>query len=248
MLHIHDSSPTPWSTARTLTLNDDINGVLWRDSDSTEPRPLVLIAHGGGQNSQAPNVHARAELLAARGYDSVARDAPGHGSRPKSPAEETLIAQMRSAYEQGPEAVAEAVGALNRELVRRAVPEWMLLLDDLEQQGLRDTDAGIGYWGLSLGAAIGFALLETESRISAAVLGLAGDNLIEFAPAVTAPVQFVMQWDDELVDRDSALRLYSTIGSPNKSLHANPGKHADVPRHEHANALTFFDRQLKATA
>jgi pimeloyl-ACP methyl ester carboxylesterase len=243
MLHFHESLTTQDSTARTITLDTEITGVLWHQPVASRPRPLILIAHGGGQSSHAPNVRALAEMLAERGYDAVALDAPGHGGRSRSSVEEKLIAEMRSA--QGdPETVAGAVAALNDELTRRAVPEWMQLLDELEHAGLRENRGSAGYWGLSLGAAIGFALLSTETRIQAAVLGLAGDNLAELARTITAPIQFILQWDDEIIARDSALRLYDAIGSEDKTLHANPGKHGEVPSHEHTDALIFFDRQL----
>ncbi len=120
----------------------------------------------------------------------------------------------------------------------------MQLLDELEHAGVREDRGSTDYWGLSLGAAIGFALLSKETRIQGAVLGLAGDNLAEIARAVTTPIQFIMQWDDEIIAKDSALRLYAAMGSEDKTLHANPGKHGEVPHNEHASALAFFDRQL----
>lgn len=92
-------------------------------------------------------------------------------------------------------------------------------------------------------AAIGFALLAAETRVQAGVLGLAGDNLAETARTVVTPIQFIMQWDDEIIAKESALQLYAAVGSEDKTLHANPGKHGEVPLHEHTSALDFFDRQ-----
>jgi hypothetical protein len=115
---------------------------------------------------------------------------------------------------------------------------------------LRDTAgvgaAGpIGYWGLALGTAIGVRLVAAESRISAAVFGVIGAaTLIEVARAVTVPVEFLLQWDDELVERESGLALFDAFGSSEKTLHANPGGHVDVPRFELDSSARFFARHL----
>ena len=245
MLHFHESLPANGSAARTFTLNAEVTGVLWNQPDATEPPPLVLLAHGGGQSAQAPSVRARAEQLIARGYDVVALDAPAHGGRPRSNAEDAALVRMREAMG-NPEAAGNAVAAFGEELSRRAVPEWIQLLDDLEQTGRREAHTAVGFWGLSLGAVIGFALLSVETRVRAAVLGLVGDNLAGLAHAITTPIQFVLQWEDQLIGRDSALRLFDAIRSEDKTLHANPGDHHEVPQHEHASAMAFFDRHLNS--
>ncbi|HEV3290956.1 MAG TPA: alpha/beta hydrolase, partial [Streptosporangiaceae bacterium] len=41
----------------------DIPGVLWSPAGAAERRPLVLLAHGGGQHKKAPNVQGRARRL-----------------------------------------------------------------------------------------------------------------------------------------------------------------------------------------
>lgn len=47
-----------------------------------------------------------------------------------------------------------------------------------------------------------------QPRITAAVLGLAGRaSLREPARHITVPVQFLPQWDDELIPRESGLAL-----------------------------------------
>jgi fermentation-respiration switch protein FrsA (DUF1100 family) len=55
-----------------------------------------------------------------------------------------------------------------------------------------------------------------------------------------------VQWDDEMVPRDSALALFDAFGSAEKSLHANDGPHAGVPRFEVDSAVRFFARHLLA--
>ncbi|MEV1178359.1 alpha/beta hydrolase, partial [Nonomuraea sp. NPDC049784] len=75
--------------------------------------------------------------------------------------------------------------------------------------------------------------------------GLLGSTaLAETAARITVPVQFLVQWDDELVPRAQSLALFDAFGSAEKTLHANPGKHGDLPRFETDSSLRFFARHL----
>jgi hypothetical protein len=77
------------------------------------------------------------------------------------------------------------------------------------------------------------------------VFGLAGrEFLAEAAAGVTIPVEFLLQWDDELVSRESGLALFDAFGSAEKTLHANPGRHAEVPVFEVDSSQRFFTRHL----
>jgi hypothetical protein len=99
--------------------------------------------------------------------------------------------------------------------------------------------------GVSLGSAIGVPLVATEPRIRAAVLGLMGhETLAEPAAKITVPVEFELQWDDEIVPRESGLALFDAIDWPEKTLHANPGGHMDVPKFEIDSSERFFARHL----
>ena len=87
--------------------------------------------------------------------------------------------------------------------------------------------------------------MAAEPLITAAVLGLvAYESVAEVAPTVTVPVQLLIQGDDELVPRASALALYDALGSPIKTVHLNPGRHVEVPRFEVEESGTFFARHL----
>ena len=100
---------------------------------------------------------------------------------------------------------------------------------------------------MSLGSAIGMPLVAAEPRITAAVFGLAGhETLAEAAARVSVPVEFVLQWDDELVPRDAGLALFDAFGSGEMTLHANPGRHAEVPVFELESAERFFTRHAPA--
>src|SRR5262249_30862894 len=103
----------------------------------------------------------------------------------------------------------------------------------------------VGFWGTSMGSGIGIPFVAAEPRITAAVFGLAGHHgLAEAAAQITIPVEFLMQWDDEMLSRDSALALFDAFASPEKTLHANPGDHADAPAFELESSLRFFARHL----
>ena len=235
---------------RLFTL-DDIPGVLWSPparrgspARAAGSRPLVLLGHGGGQHKKAPGVLARAHrYVLARGFAAAAIDAPGHGDRPRAEQDDRFFAGIRERMAAG-EPVSPAVARDNAERAARAVPEWQATLDALQK--LDWVGAGpVGYWGVSLGSAIGVPLAAAEPRITAAVFGLAGHEMLaEAAARVTVPVEFLLQWDDELVPRDSGLALFDAFASREKTLHANPGRHMGVPAFELESSERFLTRHL----
>jgi dienelactone hydrolase len=229
---------------RTFTLGD-ITGVLWTPEKASGQVPLVLIGHGGGQHKQAPGVLARAQRFAAGcGFAAVAIDMPGHGDRPRTAQDEQDLAAIRQARPDGGP-LGPMIAAYNARLAARAVPDWQATMDALRDTAGLGAVGPIGYSGLSMGAAVGLRLAAADARITAAVLGVIGaETLIEAARAVTIPVQFLLQWDDELVERQSGLALFDALGSAEKTLHANPGAHADVPRFEVDSSARFFARHL----
>jgi dienelactone hydrolase len=219
----------------------DVPVVLWTPSTPTDHRPLVLLAHGGGQHKKAPAVLARAHQLVARhGFAAMAVDAPGHGGRPRTRQDERFVAAIRELAAAG-QPVGPVVEEYNSSLAARAVPEWRAALDHVATRG------PVGFWGVSMGAAIGLSLLAAEPRVTAAVLGLVGGEAPARAAArVTAPVVFLVQWDDEMVPRASAVALFDALASREKTLHANPGRHAAVPAFEWDAAEGFLVRHLTA--
>lgn len=77
------------------------------------------------------------------------------------------------------------------------------------------------------------------------MLGLNGAETSAGAAArITVPVEFLIQWDDELVPRAAALALFDALGPAEKTLHANPGNHGEVPAFELDSSLRFFGRHL----
>ncbi|GAA5054090.1 pimeloyl-ACP methyl ester carboxylesterase [Thermocatellispora tengchongensis] len=229
---------------RLFTL-DGIPGVLWTPADATGGRPLVVLAHGGGQHKRAPGLVARARrYVTGCGFAVAAIDAPGHGDRPRTGQDERFGEGIRERMAAG-EPIGPYIARHNAALAVRAVPEWRATLDALQHLDCVGADGPVGFWGVSLGSVIGVPFAVAEPRITAAVFGLAGhETLAGTAARVTIPVEFLLQWDDELVPRDSGLALFDAFASREKTLHANPGRHADVPAFEPDSSLRFFARHL----
>ncbi|WP_214317496.1 dienelactone hydrolase family protein [Nonomuraea sediminis] len=222
----------------------EIPGVLWTPDAATGTRPLILMGHGGGQHKQAPGMVARAHRFAAEcGFAVAAVDAPGHGDRTKTEEHNRIITELRTRAQSGGD-VTPLVAAFHTLLTDQTVPEWRAVLDALQQ--LDHVGPGpVGYWGLSMGCGLGVPFIAAEPRIRAAVLGLNGaETSAEAAAQITVPVEFLVQWDDEMVPRAASLALFDVIASPEKTLHANPGKHGDVPMFELDSSLRFFTRHL----
>jgi pimeloyl-ACP methyl ester carboxylesterase len=217
----------------------DITGVLWSPADDAGQRPLVLLGHGGGQHKKAPGLVARARrYVTTCGFAAAAIDAPGHGDRPRTEQDERSVAEIRERAATG-EPLGPLIARHNAAVAARAVPEWQAVLDALRPDG------PAGYWGVSMGAAIGVPLAAAEPRITAAVFGLAShETLAEAAARVTVPVEFLLQWDDEVVPRDSGLALFDAFASREKTLHANPGRHVEVPAFELDSSARFFTRHF----
>jgi len=239
------SSPTSSGGVieRLFTLGE-ITGVLWTPEGATSIRPLILLGHGGGQHKKAPRIVAGASRFAAEcGFAAMAIDAPGHGDRPRTAELDRAFTEMRTRAAAG-EPMFPLVAGLHTLLAEQAVAEWRAVLDAVA--GLEDAGGGpVGYLGMSLGCGLGVPLVAAEPRIRAAVLGLFGAlGLAGAAARITVPVQFVMQWDDERVPRQEALALFDAFASAEKTLHANPGTHGDVPALETASSLGFFARHL----
>jgi len=226
----------------------DIPGVLWTPAEGSGPRPLVVIGHGGGQHKKEPGVLSRAfPYVTSCGFAVAAIDAPGTGDRPEHPEISRLVAVIQERQAAG-EPAGPAWPALLEIVASQLIPDWQATLDALQQLDSVGDSRPVGYYGLSQGGQMGMRLVAAEPRITAAVLGLTGgDWLTEFAARITIPVEFVMQWDDEGHPRDSVLKLFDALGSAEKTLHANPGAHREVPSFEIDSSARFFARHLGTT-
>ncbi len=230
-------------TTRELLLGD-VTAALWAPEHAAPGTPLVLLGHGGGRHRHHPSMSGRARLLADAGLRAVALDVAGHGPRPRTPYDEQEIAALHAAR-RAHEPIGPIAERYNADLARRTVPEWRALLAGL----LAIPEIGrapVGYWGITLGTAIGVPLIAEETRIQAAVLGLFWPStLVEAARRITIPIEFELQWDDEHIPRAAGLDLFDAFASTEKSLHANAGEHMKLPRFEAESAVRFFERHLR---
>lgn len=212
----------------------EVTGVLWSPASGPDHAPLVLMGHGGGLHKKTPAQVARAsDHVTTHGFTVVAIDAPGHGDRPRTAVDEQARTALRAAMVAGDtERVASVSSRYGAALAERAVPEWQATLDALQALPEIGQEAPIGYGGgITLGTAIGIPLTATDPRITAAIFGggfVVHEALLEAARRITVPVQFLLPWDDEHVDRQSALGLFDAFASKEKTLHANPGDHRNV--------------------
>ena len=163
----------------------------------------------------------------------AAIDAPGHGDRPRTAEDEQVRAGLRQALAAGDNERFKSITIrYGTALAERAVQEWQATLDALQKLPEIGTEAPIGYGGgITLGTAIGIPLTAIEPRITAAIFGggfFVHEALMEAARRITVPVQFLLPWDDEHVDRQSALALFDAFASEEKTLHANPGDHRTI--------------------
>ena len=227
-----------------LLTHGEIPGVLWTSEGAAGTCPLIVMGHGGGQHKKAPGLVTLARRFVAEcGFAVVAADVPGHGDRPEDKRYSRIAAENQARVEAGEE-LAPLIAGFQALVARQTVPEWRTVLDAVRQLG--DVGAGpVGYWGVSLGCGLGVPFVAAEPRVRAAVLGLGGALAsAEAAARITIPVEFLVQWDDERVPRTQSLALFDALASAEKTLHANPGKHMEVPAFELDSTLRFFTRHL----
>jgi dienelactone hydrolase len=224
----------------------EIPGVLWTPEGAVGTRPLILMGHGGGQHKKAPGIVARARRFVVEcGYAAAAVDVPNHGDRPKDQEYSRIASDIDARVEAGEE-LAPLIAGFQALVARQTVPEWRAVLETVQE--LDHVGAGpVGYWGVSMGCGLGVPFVAAEPRVRAAVLGLGGALALasaEAAARITVPVEFLVQWDDERVPRAASLALFDAFASAEKTLHANPGKHMDVPAFERDSTVRFFARHL----
>lgn len=244
-MHFTTETSSNGVVERNFTLGE-VTGVLWSPASGPNHAPLVLMGHSGGLHKKAPGILARAQhYVTSYGFTVAAIDAPGHGDRPRNAKDEQWVAALLRARAAG-EPIGPIVIDYNSSLAERAVPEWQATLDALQALPEIGTEAPVGYGGMTLGTAIGLLLTAVEPRITAAAFGgvLVYEALIEAARQITVPVEFLLAWDDEEIDRQSGLALFDACASKEKALHAYPGRHNQVPRFEVDNSARFFARHL----
>jgi alpha-beta hydrolase superfamily lysophospholipase len=208
---------------------ESVPGLLWSPARNAKPQATVLIGHGRTGDKRNPYLLTLARRLAGRGWNVVAIDAPGHGER--------------RAPDAGPD--------WPRPDATRATRDWQAAIECLRDAAGLDTER-LGYWGLSMGAALGISLIAGDPRIRAAVLGLSrpdwpsppGTRILADAARLACPVLFLVNWDDRIVPRSQAFELFDIIGSSDKRLNAYPGDHYELPDEAMTASEEFLARYL----
>ena len=231
---------------------DTVPCVVWSREGAPPAPVLICMGHGGSQHKKTAGIRARALDYARRhGWVTLAIDAPGHGDRISRDQAATLArevgARVRGVGGAQPFDAERMRAMLERS--RRAIPEWKAALDATLALDCVGDDPAIGYWGVSMGTAIGVPFVASEPRIRCAVFGLAGlrPGAADFADAakrIEIPVQFVFQWDDAVAPREHGIALFDAFGSKNKTMHINPGGHVEIPGFERDAWLAFYERHL----
>jgi dienelactone hydrolase len=244
-MRFHSETSADDVTMRVFALGD-VPGAVWAPAAAAGPRPLVLLGHGGGAHKTHPSIVARARsLVLGGGYAVAAIDAHGFAGRPVPAEYEPLNVEIEERRAAGAP-LGDAFARRAAVATKYVVPEWQATIDALAGLDWIGADGPVGYWGMSLGTSLGLPLVAAEPRIRAAVLGLMGDwNVADTAARVTVPVEFHLQWDDELVPRADGLALFEALGSAEKTLHVNPGLHNDRPPFENDSCERFLARHLK---
>ena len=208
----------------------EVPGVLWTPVGPARPRPLVLLGHGGGQHKAAPGMVGRARRFAADGFAVAAIDAPGHGDRPRTDREQSFSSGLADRSATG-EPVATHVADYHTAVAEQAVGDWKAVLDAL--QGVVGPTAGSATGASRSGQRSGCRSSRPTPGSTRRSSGSSSREMVPVRAArVSIPLEFLVQWDDELVPRQSALDLFDALASTEKSLHANPGPHGGVPRFE----------------
>ena len=201
-----------------------IPGVVWYPAQTSGPRPLVLMGHGGSGHKRSAKMLRLGQMFSADcGWWAVAIDGPAHGGRGGvTNASDPLYRQMWQ----------------RSDIVQDMIDDWHTVLDALSTLSELDM-ARVGYWGVSMGTMFGLPYVASDPRIRAAVLGKAGmsgssvqrsgidAHFKVYAPKVAIPVLFAMQWDDERFEREGQFELFEMLGSRDKRLLAYPGQHSD---------------------
>ncbi|HWD26667.1 MAG TPA: hypothetical protein VG387_05855 [Rhizomicrobium sp.] len=237
-----------------LTVDGErVPAAIWAPEGASGPRPLMLMGHGGSQHKKIGTLAARARQYALRlGYATLAIDAPGHGDRISREQAETnaheVGARVRGERGQNPTFSPDMLKTM-AERTKRAVPEWKAALDAAQALPFVGAHDRIGYWGVSMGTAIGVPFVAGEPRIKCAVFGLAGMRegmtaMADAAAAIAIPLEFVFQWEDAVASREAGLALFNAFSSKEKTMHINPGGHVEIPNFEGASWERFFVRHL----
>jgi len=232
-------------TERSFVLRRDpgpVPGVLWSPAAPVRPA-LVLLVHGGSGHKRCDRHLRMGRWLASAGLAVLAIDGPYHGDRVPAPMAPSVYQQLIA--DEGIERV-----------TARMTGDWLEAVSALADQGWAD-DARISVFGLSMGARFGLPVAAALGpRLRCAVFGKFGIRQAEpldpglcapafmtaTAQAISAPVLYHVQWDDEIFPRDGQFELFDALSSVDKRLTARSGRHAETEPGDEASWQEFIRR------
>jgi dienelactone hydrolase len=226
-----------------------VPGVLWSPRD-TVPQATVLLFHGGsGHKRSERHLRMGRWLASAAGLAVIAIDGPYHGDRVPAPMVPSVYQQL--IVDEGIESV-----------TARMTADWLDAVSALARLGLVDA-AHVSVFGLSMGARFGLpAAAALGPRLQCAVLGKFGIRqatplhpglrapglMATAAHAVSAPVLYHVQWDDEIFPRDGQFELFDALASADKQLTARPGPHAQTHPGDETSWQDFIRHNTPGTS
>jgi dienelactone hydrolase len=224
-----------------------VPGVLWSPQDKTPPATVLLFHGGSGHKRSERNVRMGRWLASAAGVAVIAIDGPYHGDRVPAPMAPRVYQQLIA--DEGIEQV-----------TRRMTEDWLDAVSALAGLGLAEASR-VSVFGLSMGARFGLPTAAALGpRLRCAVLGKFGitqaeplhpglcapDLLGTAARAISAPVLYHVQWNDEIFPRDGQFELFDALTSADKQLIARPGPHGRTHPDDEARWQAFLQAQPAA--
>jgi pimeloyl-ACP methyl ester carboxylesterase len=205
-----------------------VPGVLW-SPQSTAPQATVLLFHGGSGHKRSERLLRMGQWLSSTASLAViAVDGPYHGDRVPAPMAPPVYQQLIA--DEGVEAV-----------TARMTADWLEAVSMLAGVGLAD-DAHVSVFGMSMGARFGLPTAAAlGTRLQCVVLGKFGIReaglhpglcapslTVSAAQAISAPVLYHVQWDDDIFPREGQFELFDSLASEDKRLLARPGRHDET--------------------
>jgi pimeloyl-ACP methyl ester carboxylesterase len=217
-----------------------VTGAVWQATVTDPSRPLVLFGHGAsGDRYQAPISYLANQFVERAGFSVLSIDGPVHGLRQVGPGgREAFWPEWR-----------------RDTCIDDMVEDWQLAISVCQQMDGHES-AGLAYFGLSMGSIFGIPLIAARNDVVVATLGLIGvddqnphqQRLLDDAASVQCPLLFIMQLEDELFDREGYLKVFDAFASRDKRIHANTGRHPEIPGDEIQFAFDFMLDHIRGTA
>lgn len=210
---------------------------------SSEPPPLVVLAHGLGSGRNQDGMDAVGARWVQEGAAVAAIDFPLHGDRTNPKFSERLQETAGRGLSGGFDSASDAM--LWNEFVRQSVLDLRRLVDAVAQLGTVDTKRLV-YVGFSLGGILGAVFCAVDPRPRGAALAIAGagaegaplDPTHYVARIGPRPLLLVNASRDETIPREWTERLFAAAAEP-KRIEWFDASHRTLPGEAMKTVWTF---------